>query len=118
MPENRNKARAVTPDELEAYQRRRHGQGGPDQDPSGLKDIMLEKFNELTLTFRNKAKAIARREIFAMQDQGISHNDMRLQTLDTQFNLIAKGGVKGALAAYKIIKTYAGAPREDLQAPR
>ena len=110
MVENRNKARAGTPEELEAYQRR-NGNGGNGEEPPGLKDILIEKLNDLTLAFRNKAKGIARREIFAMQDQGVSRQDARLQALDTQFNLIAQGGLKGTIEAYKIIKTYANAPQ-------
>ena len=111
MAENRNKARAATPDELEAYQQRRNGNGGNGEEPPGLKDIVIEKLNDLTLAFRNKAKAIARREIFAMQDLGVSRHDARLQALDTQFNHIARGGLKGTFEAYKIIRTYADAPQ-------
>lgn len=116
MPENRTKARAITPDELERYQR---GPGGPEEQPPGLKEVMVEKLNDLTLAFRNKAKAIARREIFAMEDRGVSRNDTRLQALNAQFNMIAKGGIRGALEAYKIIRAYAGeAPGADSRALR
>lgn len=114
MVENRNQARAATPDELEAYQQRRNGNGGNGEEPPGLKEIVIEKLNDLTLAFRNKAKAIARREIFAMRDRGVSPHDTQLQTLDTQFNHIARGGIKGAYEAYKIIKAYANIP----QSPR
>lgn len=118
MPDNRTKARAITPDELERYQQRQRGPGSPDDEPPGFKQVMVGKLDDLTLTFRNKAKAIARREIFAMEDRGISRDDRQYEALDAQFNLIAKGGVKGALAAYKIMRIYAAKPSSNAQALR
>lgn len=104
MPDGRYKARAATPEELDAYRRQQKG-GGGDKPPS-LKEMFRERLDDLTRPLRNRAKSIARREIFAMRDLGVSLTDRRLQSLDTQFNAIAQGGLKGTIAAYRVLRAY------------
>ena len=101
--------RAATADEIEEYQRRQGGGSGGDEPPN-LKDIFREKINDMTLALRNRAKAVARREIFALQNLGVAKADPRLQSLDLQFNTIAGGGIRGAVMAYKVLMAYAPKP--------
>lgn len=101
--------RAATADEIEEYQRRQGGGGGGDEPPD-LKEIFREKINDMTLALRNRAKAVARREIFALQNLGVAKADPRLQSLDLQFNTIAGGGIRGAVMAYKVLMAYSPEP--------
>ena len=107
-PRQKPGIRAGTMEEIEEYQRRQGG--GGQEPPPGLKELFREKINDLTLAFRNRAKAVARREIFALQNLGVAKTDPRLQSLDLQFNMIAGGGIKGAVMAYKVLMAYSPAP--------
>jgi hypothetical protein len=101
--------RAATIGEIEEYERRRQGGGGEDP-PEGLKDRFQRKINDMTLSIRNKAKGIARREIFALEAEGIPREDTRMQALDHEFNIIARGGVSGAVLACRVLLTRAASP--------
>lgn len=101
--------RAGTLEEIEEYQRRQRN-GGGQEPPPGLKEMFREKINDMTLALRNRAKGVARREIFALQNLGVARTDPRLQSLDQQFNTIAGGGIKGAVMAFKVLRAYSPAP--------
>lgn len=101
--------RAATMGEIEDYERRRN-QGGGDEPPEGLKDRFHRKINDMTLSIRNKAKGIARREIFALEAAGIPRDDTRMQALDHEFNAIAHGGVSGAVLACRVLLTRPQSP--------
>lgn len=101
--------RAATIGEIEEYERRRQGSGG-EEPPEGLKDRFHRKINDMTLSIRNKAKSIARREIFALEAEGIPRDDMRMQALDHEFNTIARGGVSGAVLACRVLLTRPASP--------
>lgn len=101
--------RAATIGEIEEYERRRQG-GGGDEPPEGLSERFHRMINDMTLSVRNKAKGIARREIFALEAEGIPRDDTRMQALDHQFNTIAKGGVSGAVLACRILLTRPVSP--------
>jgi hypothetical protein len=101
--------RAATIGEIEEYERRRQN-GGGDEPPEGLKELFHRKINDLTLSLRNKAKGIARREIFALEAAGIPRDDTRLQVLDHNFNAIARGGVSGAVLACRVLLSHPQSP--------
>ncbi len=103
------KIRAATADEIEAYQRRQGGGGGGPL-PESLKERFQRKINDMTLPLRNRAKGIARREIFALEAAGVPRHDMRMQALDARFNAIAKGGISGALEACRVLLNRPAAP--------
>lgn len=84
--DQRHRARAGTREEIEAYRRRQGGGDGGDKEPKGLKTII----DTWSRAMRKDAEALLRKN-----DQ--QHSNM--------FNTIAKGGVKGAVQAWLVIRS-------------
>ncbi len=103
VPPHKPNSRAATPGEIEAYRRNLKPSGG------GPGESLMEKFrrkvDDITLPLRNRARGITRLEIFALEDAGIDQLDPRMRTLDLHFNMIARGGVVGAMTAFRVLLT-------------
>ena len=110
MSQKPSNIRAATIGEIEEYERRRQGGGGGDEPPEDLKALFHRKINDLTLSLRNRAKGVARREIFALEAAGIQRDDTRMQALDHEFNAIARGGVSGAILACRVLLSRPQSP--------
>lgn len=95
MPQNRAKAIAISITDEQDFRRTGGGSGDPNQ-PSSFKD----KFNELTTSMRNRAKAVLRPQM----DQS--------PALKQQFDSIVKGGLSGAIVAWKVLRDTRLAPKD------
>lgn len=108
--------RAIRYHEFDRHMGGGDGGGGPkDQKPPTLWAALNRKVSDLTVQFRNKACNRLRPAIFALEDEfkrhasgGHKHHRAedfknRLDTLNSRFNTIARGGIEGAYVAAKIL---------------